>query len=111
MLFSENAAAWWAKPQGNQSRSGKHGQSRAHHGRQDEHAESTARVHEQVTVQRRGLQGPRKRGIPGTSLAVQWLGLLTSPAGSMGSIPGGGTKIPHATLCDQKIKINKKEQK
>ena len=32
----------------------------------------------------------------GTSLAVQWLGLLTSTAGGAGSIPGQGTKILHA---------------
>ena len=34
--------------------------------------------------------------MPGTSLAVQWLRLLTSPAGGTGLIPGQGTKIPHA---------------
>ena len=32
----------------------------------------------------------------GTSLAVQWLRLHTSTAGVTGSIPGQGTKIPHA---------------
>ena len=32
----------------------------------------------------------------GTSLAVQWLRLCGSNAGAMGSIPGWGTKIPHA---------------
>ena len=26
---------------------------------------------------------------------------ITVTAGGMGSIPGGGTKIPHATLCGQ----------
>ena len=40
---------------------------------------------------------------PGTSLAVQWLGHCTSTAGGMGLIPGWGTKILHATWCDQKI--------
>ena len=40
----------------------------------------------------------------GTSQAVQWLRLHTSAAGAMGSIPGHGTKIPHATHCDQKKK-------
>ena len=30
------------------------------------------------------------------SLTVQWLGLHTSTAGGMGSIPCRGTKIPHA---------------
>ena len=32
----------------------------------------------------------------GNSLAVQWIGLHASTAGGTGSIPGGGTKIPHA---------------
>ena len=32
----------------------------------------------------------------GSSLVVQWLRLLASTAGSVGSIPGRGTKIPHA---------------
>ena len=32
----------------------------------------------------------------GTSLAVQCLGLCASTAGDTGSIPGQGTKIPHA---------------
>ena len=32
----------------------------------------------------------------GTSLAVQWLRLCTSTAGGSGSIPGWGTRIPHA---------------
>ena len=30
-----------------------------------------------------------------------------SNAGSVGSIPGWGTKIPHATGCGLKLKINK----
>ena len=33
----------------------------------------------------------------GTYLAVQWVRLGASTAGSMGSIPGRGTKISHAT--------------
>ena len=32
----------------------------------------------------------------GTSLAVQWLRLHASTAGGVGSIPGRGTKMPHA---------------
>ena len=36
----------------------------------------------------------------GTSLAVQWLRLCTYTLGVVGSIPGRGTKIPHA----QKVK-------
>ena len=36
-----------------------------------------------------------KNGHVGTSLAVQWL-RITYNAGDAGSIPGQGTKIPHA---------------
>ena len=35
------------------------------------------------------------------SLVVQWLRLLTFTAKSLGSIPGWGTKIPHAVLHNQ----------
>ena len=38
-----------------------------------------------------------KNVILGTSLVVQWLGLQASTAGGPSSIPGRGTKIPHAT--------------
>ena len=38
-----------------------------------------------------------KKKFLGNSLAVQWLGLCASTAGGKGSIPSGGTKIPHAT--------------
>ena len=41
------------------------------------------------------------QSLPWTSLAVQWLRLCISTAGGMGSIPGGGTKIPHAAWRDQ----------
>ena len=37
-----------------------------------------------------------------TSLAVQWLRLGASNAGGMGSIPGWGTKIPHAVSWPKK---------
>ena len=40
----------------------------------------------------------------GTSLVVHWLRLHASNAGGMGSIPGGGTKIPHAMWHGQKEK-------
>ena len=43
----------------------------------------------------------------GTSLAVQWLRFCASNAGGMGSIPGGGTKIPHAACHSQKKKLIK----
>ena len=42
----------------------------------------------------------------GTSLVVQWLRLCASIVGDTGSIPGQGTKIPHAAQCGQK-KLNK----
>ena len=35
----------------------------------------------------------------GTSLAVQWLRLHISTARGAGSIPGQGTKIPHASAA------------
>ena len=40
----------------------------------------------------------------GTSLAGQWLRIHASTAGGVGSIPGRGTKILHASWCRQKIK-------
>ena len=40
----------------------------------------------------------------GTSLAVQWLRLLTPHAGALDSIPGQWTKIPHATWARKKKK-------
>ena len=49
------------------------------------------------------------RAILGTSLAVQWLRCWTSTAGGMCSIPGQGTKIPHA-LQPEKEKKNKKHK-
>ena len=41
----------------------------------------------------------------GTPLAVQWLGLRVSTARGVGSIPGWGTKIPHATPLQAKKKV------
>ena len=38
----------------------------------------------------------------GTSLTVQWLRLRASNEGGTGLIPGGGTKIPHATVQPKK---------
>ena len=40
----------------------------------------------------------------GTSLMVQWLKLWAPNAEDVGSIPGGGTKIPHAVWCGPKKK-------
>ena len=51
--------------------------------------------------QEAALQGNVKN-IPGTSLTVQQLRLYASNAGHTGSIPGLGTKIPHALQCSQK---------
>ena len=42
----------------------------------------------------------------GTSLVVQWLRFCTSNAGDEGSIPGWGTKIPHALWPKRKKKQN-----
>ena len=49
-----------------------------------------------------------KNAFFGTSLVIQWFSFSTSIAGGAGSIPGWGTKIPHAVWCSQKIK-NKTE--
>ena len=40
----------------------------------------------------------------GISLVIQWLGLCASTTGGMGSIPGQGTGIPHASKWGQKKK-------
>ena len=45
----------------------------------------------------------------GISPVVQWLRLHASNAGGVGSIPGQGTKIPHASQCGQ-IKKKTKPQ-
>ena len=47
----------------------------------------------------------------GTSLVVQWLRLQASTIGSMGLIPGQGTKIPHAARRGQKAKTKTNGQK
>ena len=43
-----------------------------------------------------------------TFVVIQWFSFSTSNAGGAGSIPGWGTKTPHAVWCSQKIK-NKTE--
>ena len=45
-----------------------------------------------------------------TSLAVQWLTRHTSNAQGAGSIPGQGTKIPHAVQHSQRLKKKKKKE-
>ena len=42
------------------------------------------------------INRPVKSHISRTSLVVQWLRLCTASTRGMGSVPGGGTKIPHA---------------
>lgn len=44
---------------------------------------------------------------PGISLVVQQLRFWVSNAGHTGSIPGLGTKVPHAEWHGQEVKINK----
>ena len=46
-----------------------------------------------------------ENGIPGNSLAVQWLELSTFTAEDPGSIPGRGTEIPQDKWCGQKKKV------
>ena len=46
-------------------------------------------------LNQRGMQ-PLSKPRSGTSLVVQWLRLSVSTAGGAASIPGLGTKIPHA---------------
>ena len=43
-----------------------------------------------------------KKLVDGNSLEVHWLGLGTSTAWGMGSIPGWGTKIPRASEHGEK---------
>ena len=52
----------------------------------------------------------QKNKQPGTSLVAQWLRLHTSTTGGMGSIPGQGTKISHATQPKKKERKKEKEQ-
>ena len=42
-----------------------------------------------------------------TSLAVQWLRLHDSTEGGVVSLPGWGTKIPHAAKYSKKNQLNK----
>ena len=46
----------------------------------------------------------------GTFLAVQWLGLCSSTAGSSVLIPDQGTKIPHAVQRGKKKKKREKSR-
>ena len=48
-------------------------------------------------------------GSHGTYLAAQWSRIHTFTVGGTGSIPGSGTKIPHATQCGQNMPPSKKK--
>ena len=50
------------------------------------------------------IAGVLKNWSGGTSLAFQWLRLVTSNAGSVDSIPAQGTKIPHAVQAAERKK-------
>ena len=53
------------------------------------------------------LDLPSIKSVTGTSLTVQWLRLRASTAGGESSIPGRGTKIPHAEKHGPKIFFKK----
>ena len=57
------------------------------------------------------LSPVQKKQSRGTSLGVQCLRLWASTAGGKGSIPGQGTKIPHAVQGGAKKKKNRKSQR
>ena len=46
----------------------------------------------------------------GTFLVVQWLAVRTSEARGTGSLPGQGTKIPHAMWYGQENEKKKKKK-
>ena len=56
-----------------------------------------------------GVYKKKKKASPGTSLVVPWLRLPAPKAGGLGSIPGRGTMIPHATAKTPHSQINKNE--
>ena len=61
----------------------------------------------EVTKQQQRDGGPKsglKHMDSGTSLEVRQLGLCVPNLGAVGSIPGQGTKIPHAAWHSQKKK-------
>ena len=68
-------------------------------------------MREAATESSRPYPKKKKKIHPGTSLAVQWLGLCTSTAAGMGSILGQGTKIPEATWHGHKKKKERKKEK
>ena len=65
----------------------------------------------QCSLWRETILNHTVEGATGTSLAVQWVRLRASTAVGMGSIPGGGTKIPHAVRHGQKKKTNHGQSK
>ena len=67
------------------------------------HVHTCTCAHTHTHTLARRIQGTTHRGPShslktgqGTSLEVQWLTFHTSTSGCVGSIPGQGTKIPHA---------------
>ena len=52
----------------------------------------------------------KKNRNAGTSLVVHWLRLHVSNAGDVGSIPGQGTKVPHATVLAKRLKKRNKNR-
>ena len=50
----------------------------------------------------------QKEGSAGASLKVQWLRLCAFTVGDTGSIPGSGTKVPHALWHSQEQQTNEK---
>ena len=55
------------------------------------------------------VPGIKKQLLSGTPWVVQWLTLHAANAGSTDSVPGQGTKIPHAVQRGQKIEKKKKK--
>lgn len=51
------------------------------------------------------VAGPSRTPNVGNSKVVQWLRLLASTAGDMGSFPGQEQGLSHATWCGQKKKV------
>ena len=61
--------------------------------------------HKWIVMNKQGRNGRLKMAILGTSLVVQWLRFHAPNTGGRGSIPGQGTRIPHA-IAKKKKKAN-----
>ena len=53
------------------------------------------------------IGGEYEEKLLGTSLEVQWLRVCTSTAEGVGSVPGQGIEILHATRCTKRKKKKK----